>query len=160
MWINRGMPPPFAPSRLTPRQKDELIRDLARVVEAQAARIAALEARLAAAAAAKPANPVSNYERGRGEGEATVAARRWAMEHLYGSEIIFRARTELVPYRRELRLHVLCRSGVGAWLARIAPFEELFFDEQLVCGLTVREALEQLERRYATCCRPLVTLAR
>ncbi len=81
------------------------------------------------------------------------------MEQLYGSEIIFRARAELVPYRRELRLHVLCRSGVGAWLASITPFEELFFDHQLVCGLTVREALEQLERRYAPCCRPLVTLA-
>ncbi len=50
MWINRGMPPPFDPSRLTSRQKDELILDLARVVEAQAARIAALQARLAAAA--------------------------------------------------------------------------------------------------------------
>jgi hypothetical protein len=55
MWVNRGMPPPFDPSRLTLRQKDELIRDLARVVEAQAARIAALEARLAAAAAAAAA---------------------------------------------------------------------------------------------------------
>lgn len=29
--------PPFDPSRLTSRQKDELIRDLVRVVEAQAA---------------------------------------------------------------------------------------------------------------------------
>lgn len=49
--------PPFDPSRLTPRQKDELILDLARVVEAQAARIAALEARLAAAKPPKtPAN--------------------------------------------------------------------------------------------------------
>ncbi len=56
-------------------------------------------------------------------------------------------------------LRPLCRSGAGAWLARIAPFEELFFDDRLVCGLTVREALEQLERRYAACCRPLVTLA-
>jgi transposase len=57
MWVNRGMPPPFDPSRLTPRQKDELILDLARVVEAQAARIAALEARLAAATPPKtPAN--------------------------------------------------------------------------------------------------------
>jgi transposase len=55
MWVNRGMPPPFDPSRLTLRQKDELIGDLARVVEAQAARIAALEARLAAAAAAAAA---------------------------------------------------------------------------------------------------------
>ncbi len=56
MWVNRGMPP-FDPSRLTPREKDELIRDLARVVEAQATRIAALEARLAAAKPPKtPAN--------------------------------------------------------------------------------------------------------
>jgi transposase len=56
MWVNRGMPP-FDPPRLTSRQKDELIRDLARMVAAQAARIAALEARLAAAKPAKtPAN--------------------------------------------------------------------------------------------------------
>jgi transposase len=56
MWVNRGMPP-FDPSRLTPRQKDELIVDLSRVVEAQAARIAALEARLAATKPPKtPAN--------------------------------------------------------------------------------------------------------
>jgi transposase len=48
--------PPFDPSRLTSRQKDELIRDLARVVEAQAARIAALEARLAAGPPKTPAN--------------------------------------------------------------------------------------------------------
>jgi transposase len=58
MWVNRGMPPSFDPSRLTPRQKDELIRDLARVVEAQAARIAALEARLLAAA--KPPKTPAN----------------------------------------------------------------------------------------------------
>ena len=56
MWVNPRMPP-FDPSRLTSREKDELIRDLARVVEAQAARIAALEARLAVASPAKtPAN--------------------------------------------------------------------------------------------------------
>jgi hypothetical protein len=56
MWVNRGMPP-FDPSRLTPRQKDELIRDLARLVAAQAGRIAALEARLAGSKSAKtPAN--------------------------------------------------------------------------------------------------------
>jgi transposase len=55
-WVNRGMPP-FDPPRLTPRQKDELIVDLSRVVEAQAARIAALEARLAATKPPKtPAN--------------------------------------------------------------------------------------------------------
>ncbi len=50
MWVNHGMPPPLDPSRLTSRQKDALILELARVVEAQAGRIAALEARLAAAA--------------------------------------------------------------------------------------------------------------
>ena len=64
MWVNRGMPP-FDPSRLTPRQKDELIRDLARVIDAQAARIAALEARLAAAEPPKtPANPSLPPSRG------------------------------------------------------------------------------------------------
>jgi len=73
------------------------------------------------------------------------------------SEVIFRVRAELNRSRRELRLYALCRSGRGAWLVSIAPFEELFFDEHLVCGLSVREALEHLERRYANC-RPLVTL--
>jgi transposase len=58
MWVNHGMPPPFDPSRLTSRQKDELILDLSRVVAAQAARIAALEARLAAAA--KPPKTPAN----------------------------------------------------------------------------------------------------
>ncbi len=68
-------------------------------------------------------------------------------------------RAELVPYRRELRLYVLCRCGRGAWLASVAPFDELVFDEQLVCGLTVRAALERLERRYPAACRRLVALA-
>jgi hypothetical protein len=79
------------------------------------------------------------------------------MAYLYGSEIIFSVRAELLPCRRELWLYPLCRCGAGAWLARIAPFEELFVDDQLVCGLTVREALERLEGRYAGC-RRLVTL--
>jgi hypothetical protein len=79
------------------------------------------------------------------------------VEQLYGSEVIFRVRPEVVPHRRELRLYALCRSGAGAWLASIAPFEELFFDHNLVCGLTVREALERLEARYSGC-RRLVTL--
>jgi transposase len=65
MWVNRGMPP-FDPSRLTPRQKDELILDLSRVVEAQATRIAALEARLAAAKPPKtPVNSSLPPSRGR-----------------------------------------------------------------------------------------------
>ncbi len=80
------------------------------------------------------------------------------MELLDGSEVIFSVRAELLPHRRELRLYALCRSGAGAWLARIAPFEELFFDEHRVCGLTVRQALERLAQRYAGC-RRLVTLA-
>ena len=50
------------------------------------------------------------------------------MADLYGGEVILRVRAELVPHRRELRLYVLCRCGSGAWLARVAPFEELFFD--------------------------------
>ncbi len=49
--------------------------------------------------------------------------------------------------------------GGGAWLASIAPFEELFFDDNLIRGLTVREALAQLEGRYAGC-RRLVTVDR
>ena len=80
------------------------------------------------------------------------------MELLYGSEVIFSVRAEFCPQRRELRLYALCRCGSGAWLASVAPFEELFFDEHLVRGLTVRQALERLERRYAGC-RRLVTLA-
>ena len=80
------------------------------------------------------------------------------MADLYGGEVIHRVRAELVPHRRELKLYVLCRCGSGAWLASVAPFEELFFDEHLVCGLSVREALEHLERRYTTC-RRLVALA-
>ncbi len=79
------------------------------------------------------------------------------MEQLRGGEVIFRVRSELVAHRRELKLYALCRSGAGAWLARIAPFEELFFDDRLVCGLTAREALQRLEQRYANC-RRLVTL--
>lgn len=80
------------------------------------------------------------------------------MADLYGGEVIHRVRAELVPHRRELKLYVLCRCGSGAWLASVAPFEELFFDERLVCGLTVGEALERLERRYAAACRRLVAL--
>ncbi len=80
------------------------------------------------------------------------------MEHLDGSEVIFRVRAELTGHRRELRLFALCRSGAGAWLASIMPFDELFFDESLICGLTVREAVQRLERRYAHC-RRLVILA-
>ena len=79
------------------------------------------------------------------------------MAYLYGSEVIFSVRAELLPCRRELRLFALCRCGAGAWLARIAPFEELSFDEHLVRGLTVRQALERLEGRYPGC-RRLVTL--
>ena len=71
------------------------------------------------------------------------------MELLYGSEVIFSVRAEFRPHRRELRLDALCRSGAGAWLARLAPFEELFIDEHLVRGLTVRQALERLEQCYA-----------
>jgi hypothetical protein len=81
------------------------------------------------------------------------------MADLYGGEVIHRVRAELVPHRRELKLYVLCRCGSGAWLVSIVPFEELFFDERLVCGLTVSAALERLERRYAAGCRRLVALA-
>ncbi len=92
------------------------------------------------------------------EGRSAVGTEGPAMADLYGGEVIHRVRAELVPHRRELRLYVLCRSGRGAWLARIAPFEELFFDEHLVRGLTVRQALARLAHRYPGC-RRLVTLA-
>src|SRR5688500_2419308 len=81
MWVNRSMPP-FDSSQLTPREKDELIRDLARVVEAQAARIAVLEARLAAAAkpAKTPANsslpPSRGHKRNRPRRPATPRRKR------------------------------------------------------------------------------------
>jgi hypothetical protein len=55
-------------------------------------------------------------------------------------------------------VHVNAGSAPASRLISITPFEELFFNERLVCGLTVRAALEQLERRYATC-RRLVLLA-
>jgi hypothetical protein len=76
-----------------------------------------------------------------------------------GHEVIFRVRAELNRSRRELRLYALCRSGRGARLMSITPFEELFFDEHLVCGLSVRDALERLERRYANCRRLLALTA-
>jgi transposase len=47
MWVNRGMPPPFDPSRLTSRQKDELILALLDQVRLLQERAATLEARLA-----------------------------------------------------------------------------------------------------------------
>src|SRR5688572_21950183 len=47
MWVNRGMPPPFDPSRLTSRQKDELILALLDQVRLRQERAATLEARLA-----------------------------------------------------------------------------------------------------------------
>jgi transposase len=73
--------PPFDPSRLTPRQKDELIRDLARVVAAQAERIAALEARLAGGKPPKtPANsslpPSRGHKRNRPRRPATPRRKR------------------------------------------------------------------------------------
>jgi hypothetical protein len=79
------------------------------------------------------------------------------MNGLHGAEVIHGVRAEIVRYRWELRLYALCRSGSGAWLVSIAPFEELFFDERLVCGRSVQEALARLERRYAHC-RRLVAL--
>ncbi len=56
------------------------------------------------------------------------------MADLDGGEVIHRVRAELVPHRRERKLSVLCRCGRGAWLARVAPFDELFFDERLGCA--------------------------
>ena len=55
MWVNRGMPP-FDPSRLTPREKDELIPALLDQVRLLRGRAATLEARLARHPPKTPAN--------------------------------------------------------------------------------------------------------
>jgi transposase len=55
MWVNRGMPP-FDPSRLTPREKDELILALLDQVRLLQERAATLEAQLARHPPKTPAN--------------------------------------------------------------------------------------------------------
>lgn len=61
---------------------------------------------------------------------------------------IFRVRTEFVAATRELRVHVLCECGSGGWIASIAPFPDLFFDESPLIGQTVEAGLAWLARHY------------
>lgn len=70
-------------------------------------------------------------------------------EGLHPSARIFRVRAELVGLRRELRVHVLCECGRGAWICAVAPFPELFFDHRPLVGRAVGEALASLAARYA-----------
>jgi hypothetical protein len=62
---------------------------------------------------------------------------------------VFRVRTEFITLTREMRVHVLCECGSGAWIAAIAPFPDLFFDERPLIGQSVGEALAWLGTRYA-----------
>jgi hypothetical protein len=68
---------------------------------------------------------------------------------VHASARVFRVRTEFVALGRELRVHVLCECGSGAWIAAIAPFPDLFFDERPLIGRSVGEGLAWLEEHYA-----------
>jgi hypothetical protein len=69
-------------------------------------------------------------------------------DSIHAEARIFRTRTEFVPLRRELRLYVLCDCGRGGWLVSVPFFPELFLNERLIVGLTVREALAAVMERY------------
>ena len=62
---------------------------------------------------------------------------------------VFRVRTDFVVLGCEMRVHVLCECGSGAWIATIAPFPDLFFDERPLIGRSVGEGLAWLRKRYA-----------
>jgi hypothetical protein len=68
---------------------------------------------------------------------------------VHASARVFRVRTEFITLTCEMRVHVLCECGSGAWIAAIAPFPDLFFDERPLIGQSVGEALAWLETRYA-----------
>jgi hypothetical protein len=68
---------------------------------------------------------------------------------VHASARVFRVRTEFINLTREMRVHVLCECGSGAWIAAIAPFPDLFFDERPLIGQRVSEALVWLGTRYA-----------
>jgi hypothetical protein len=67
---------------------------------------------------------------------------------VHASARVFRVRTEFINLTREIRVHVLCECGSGAWIAAIAPFPDLFFDEGPLIGQRVGEALVWLGTRY------------
>ena len=68
---------------------------------------------------------------------------------VHASARVFRVRTEFITLTREMRVHVLCECGSGAWIAGIAPFADLFFDERPLIGQNVGEALAWLGTHYA-----------
>lgn len=68
---------------------------------------------------------------------------------VHASARVFRVRTEFLALSREMRLHVLCECGSGAWIVAIAPFPDLFFDARPLIGHTVGDAVIWLGSRYA-----------
>jgi hypothetical protein len=68
---------------------------------------------------------------------------------VHTSARVFRVRTEFINLTREMRVHVLCECGSGAWIAAITPFPDLFFDERPLIGQSVGEALAWLGAHYA-----------
>ena len=68
---------------------------------------------------------------------------------VHASARVFRVRTEFITLTREMRVHVLCECGSGAWIAAIAPFSDLFLDERPLIGQSGGEALAWLGTRYA-----------
>jgi hypothetical protein len=68
---------------------------------------------------------------------------------VHASARVFRVRTEFINLTREMRVHVLCECGSGAWIAAIAPFPDLFFDERPLIGQSIGEALAWLGAHYA-----------
>ena len=68
---------------------------------------------------------------------------------VHASARVFRVRTEFITLTREMRVHVLCECGSGAWIAAIAPFPDLFFDERPLIGRSVGDALAWLGAHYA-----------
>jgi hypothetical protein len=67
---------------------------------------------------------------------------------IQASARVFRVRTDFVALGREMRVHVLCECGSGAWIAAIAPFPDLFFDERPLIGRSVGEGLAWLAKHY------------
>lgn len=67
---------------------------------------------------------------------------------LPSSAVVFRVRAEFVAATREVRIHVLCECGNGGWIAAIASFPDLFFDERPLIGRTVGEGLRWLHQQY------------
>ena len=68
---------------------------------------------------------------------------------VHASARVFRVRTDFIALGREMRVHVLCECGSGAWIAAIAPFPDLFFDERPLIGRSVGDGLAWLAKRYS-----------